>query len=89
MKDDDGKEIWEGYCIDFIKKLSEEMQFDYDLVVPEDRQFGKKLSNGQWNGLIGDLAKGVNMFLNNSNYSAVLDFRSVKASFVKEENEVI
>nr|XP_033332474.1 ionotropic receptor 25a [Megalopta genalis] len=58
MKDENGKEIWEGYCIDFIKKLSEEMQFDYDLVIPEDRQFGKKLSNGQWDGLIGDLAKG-------------------------------
>ncbi|XP_078050194.1 ionotropic receptor 8a isoform X2 [Augochlora pura] len=58
MRDENGKEIWEGYCIDFIKKLSEEMQFDYDLVIPEDRQFGKKLSNGQWDGLIGDLAKG-------------------------------
>ncbi|XP_076224221.1 ionotropic receptor 8a isoform X2 [Nomia melanderi] len=58
MKDEDGKEIWEGYCIDFIKTLSEEMDFDYDLIVPEDRQFGKKLSNGQWNGLVGDLAKG-------------------------------
>ncbi|XP_046146027.1 ionotropic receptor 25a isoform X1 [Osmia bicornis bicornis] len=58
LKDENGNEIWEGYCIDFVKKLSEEMQFDYDLVVPQDRQFGKKLPNGQWNGLIGDLAKG-------------------------------
>lgn len=59
MRNEEGKEIWEGYCIDFIKKLSEEMQFDYDLVVPEDKEFGKKLPNGEWNGLIGDLAKGV------------------------------
>ncbi|XP_043249876.1 ionotropic receptor 25a [Colletes gigas] len=58
MKDENGKELWDGYCIDFIKKLAEDMQFDYDLIVPEDRQFGKKLDNGQWNGLIGDLAKG-------------------------------
>ncbi|XP_076619058.1 ionotropic receptor 8a [Colletes latitarsis] len=58
MKDENGKELWNGYCIDFIKKLAEDMQFDYDLIVPEDRQFGKKLANGQWNGLIGDLAKG-------------------------------
>lgn len=59
MRDENGKEIWEGYCIDFMNKLAEEMQFDYELVVPVDRQFGKKLPNGQWNGLIGDLAKGV------------------------------
>ncbi|XP_076162009.1 ionotropic receptor 8a [Ptiloglossa arizonensis] len=58
MKDEKGREMWEGYCIDFIQKLSEEMQFDYDLIVPEDRQFGKKLSSGHWDGLIGDLAKG-------------------------------
>lgn len=59
MRDEEGKEIWEGYCIDFVKKLSEEMQFDYELVIPEDEEFGKKLPNGEWNGLIGDLAKGV------------------------------
>ncbi|CAK9815491.1 Ionotropic receptor 25a [Anthophora quadrimaculata] len=58
MKDENGNDMWDGYCVDFIKKLSEEMQFDYDLVVPQDRQFGKKLPNGQWDGLIGDLAKG-------------------------------
>jgi len=59
MRDEEGKEIWEGYCIDFIKKLSEEMQFDYDLVIPDNQEFGKRLPNGEWNGLIGDLVKGV------------------------------
>lgn len=59
MRNEEGKEIWEGYCIDFIQKLSEVMQFDYDLVIPEDLEFGRKLPNGEWNGLIGDLARGV------------------------------
>ncbi|KYN04416.1 Glutamate receptor, ionotropic kainate 2 [Cyphomyrmex costatus] len=58
MHNEDAKEMWEGYCIDFIQKLSEEMQFDYDLIIPEDQEFGKKLPNGEWSGLIGDLAKG-------------------------------
>ncbi|EFN81309.1 Glutamate receptor, ionotropic kainate 5 [Harpegnathos saltator] len=58
MHNEEGKEIWEGYCIDFIQKLSEVMQFDYELVIPEDQDFGKKLPNGEWNGLIGDLARG-------------------------------
>lgn len=59
MRNEEGKEIWEGYCIDFIQKLSEVMQFDYDLVIPEDQDFGKKSPNGEWSGLIGDLARGV------------------------------
>ncbi|XP_032670681.1 ionotropic receptor 25a [Odontomachus brunneus] len=58
MHNEEGKEIWEGYCIDFIQKLSEVMQFDYDLVIPEDQEFGKKSPNGEWTGLIGDLARG-------------------------------
>nr|XP_003700444.1 PREDICTED: glutamate receptor ionotropic, kainate 2 [Megachile rotundata] len=58
MKDENGNEMWDGYCIDFVKKLSEEMEFDYELVVPQDKQFGKKLPNGQWDGVIGDLARG-------------------------------
>ncbi|THK33259.1 ionotropic receptor 25a [Diachasma alloeum] len=58
MKDKDGKIIWEGYCIDFIQKLSEKMNFDYDLVIPEDNSFGHKLPSGKWNGLVGDLSRG-------------------------------
>nr|UEN71272.1 ionotropic receptor 3 [Gregopimpla kuwanae] len=58
MKDAEGNEIWEGYCIDFIQKLSEEMNFEYDLVIPTDRSFGNKLPNGKWTGLVGDLARG-------------------------------
>lgn len=61
MRNEEGKEIWEGYCIDFVKKLSEEMLFDYELIIPEDQEFGKKLPDGEWSGLIGDLAKGVGL----------------------------
>lgn len=74
MRDEDGKEIWEGYCIDFVKKLSEEMQFDYELVIPEDEEFGKKLPNGEWSGVIGDLAKGVSLIFK----MICLHFKSTK-----------
>ncbi|XP_044012074.1 ionotropic receptor 25a [Aphidius gifuensis] len=58
MKDSEGNIIWEGYCIDFIETLSIKMNFDYDLIIPADKTFGEKLSNGKWTGLIGDLARG-------------------------------
>lgn len=72
MRNEDGREIWEGYCIDFVKKLSIEMQFDYELVIPDDQEFGKKLPNGEWTGLIGDLAKGVDILfsISCSSYTA-------------------
>lgn len=53
-----GELIWEGYCIDFIQKLSEEMNFDYELIQPKNGTFGVKKSNGKWDGLIGDLVTG-------------------------------
>lgn len=61
-KDSEGKEIWEGYCIDFIDKLADELGFEYDLVIPADKSFGEKLPNGKWTGLVGDLAGGVSFF---------------------------
>ena len=61
IKDSEGNAIWEGYCIEFIDKLAEEMNFEYDLVIPADGSFGNKLPNGKWTGLVGDLARGVSI----------------------------
>lgn len=52
----DPKPAWEGYCIDFIAALSENLNFDYTLVPSRDGQFGARQPNGDWNGLVGDLA---------------------------------
>nr|APZ81411.1 ionotropic receptor 8a [Adelphocoris lineolatus] len=54
--DDKGNEVWEGYCIDLINRLAEDMDFDYELTTSYN--FGRKLPNGSWDGLIGDLASG-------------------------------
>lgn len=49
---------YKGYCIELIQKISEEMNFDYEIVVPKDGRFGDNI-NGEWNGLIGDLVRWV------------------------------
>ncbi|XP_008546980.2 ionotropic receptor 25a [Microplitis demolitor] len=56
LRDANNNLMAEGYCIDFIRELSKKMQFTYELVVPKDRKFGDKLPDGQWTGLVGDLA---------------------------------
>nr|AVH87289.1 ionotropic receptor 1 [Holotrichia parallela] len=49
---------WEGYCLDFVAKLAEMMDFDYEIVEPERGTFGKKNRKGHWNGVVGDLQSG-------------------------------
>ncbi|XP_017782140.1 PREDICTED: ionotropic receptor 25a [Nicrophorus vespilloides] len=53
-----GLERWTGYCLDFAKKLSEVMNFDYEIVIPKKGTFGEKDEFGNWNGVIGDIVRG-------------------------------
>ncbi|KAH9630558.1 hypothetical protein HF086_016062 [Spodoptera exigua] len=58
MYNEDGQPLYEGYCIDLIARLSETMSFDYEIVSPKTGDFGKKLPNGTWDGVVGDLMRG-------------------------------
>ncbi|XP_037030055.1 uncharacterized protein LOC119069934 isoform X1 [Bradysia coprophila] len=58
MIDETGNPIWEGYCIDMIEKLAEDLDFDYELVVPKKGTFGKRIAFNKWDGLVGDLMTG-------------------------------
>ncbi|KAK9506897.1 hypothetical protein O3M35_008747 [Rhynocoris fuscipes] len=53
---EDGTEKWEGYCIDLIDRLAQDMNFEYELSTSYD--YGVKLKNGSWSGLVGQLATG-------------------------------
>lgn len=59
--DEVGNVIWEGYCIDFAKRLAEKLDFDYVLVPPTNGSFGDRVPglNHTWDGLVGDLVTGV------------------------------
>jgi glutamate receptor, ionotropic, invertebrate len=59
LKDNNGNAMFEGYCIDFIEKLSTQMNFTYELVEPETGKFGvKDIKTGRFDGLVGDLVRG-------------------------------
>ncbi|CAB3259428.1 unnamed protein product [Arctia plantaginis] len=58
MINEDGQPLYEGYCIDLMQRLSETMLFDYEIVSPKSGDFGKKLPNGTWDGVVGDLMRG-------------------------------
>ena len=50
---------YEGYAIDVLQRVAEELDFNYELIEPQDGLFGVKLENGSWNGIIRDILAGV------------------------------
>lgn len=78
MYDNETKE-YKGYCIDLLKKLQQEMKFDYELYLVEDGRYGTMDSNGNWNGMIRDVKdKKADMALGSlsvmAEREAVIDF---------------
>ena len=49
-----------GYCIDLLTQLAapNRMDFDYEIVPSSRNAYGKKLSHGNWTGIVGDLISG-------------------------------
>ena len=51
------KHCCSGFCIDLLKKLAEEIGFDFKLYQVQDEKWGSKNEHGEWNGLIKDLVR--------------------------------
>ncbi|XP_038221120.1 ionotropic receptor 25a [Zerene cesonia] len=58
MYTEEGEPVYYGYCVDLIEKIAEAMGFDYEIITPKVGDFGKRLSNGTWDGVVGDLMTG-------------------------------
>ena len=54
-----GKHLFEGFCIDLAERIAQEVGFTYDICLVPDEAYGEQLPNGTWNGMIGELVKGV------------------------------
>ncbi|RZB49893.1 ANF receptor and/or Lig chan-Glu bd domain containing protein, partial [Asbolus verrucosus] len=50
-----GNDRFEGFGIDLIHELSLMEGFNYTFTIREDKANGKKLANGSWSGMIGDV----------------------------------
>ena len=59
VKEKDGSISYEGYCIDLLNKLAENLHFSYEIHTSPDEVYGTELPNGLWNGLIGELINQV------------------------------
>ncbi|KAK7918673.1 hypothetical protein WMY93_009957 [Mugilogobius chulae] len=46
---------YKGFSIDVLDALAKSLGFKYDIYQVSDSKYGSQLSNGSWNGMIGDL----------------------------------
>ncbi|XP_076336846.1 putative glutamate receptor [Tachypleus tridentatus] len=50
---------WSGYMFTVVNALAEILNFSYSVQDPKEKHYGIKSENGSWNGLIGELTRGV------------------------------
>ncbi|KAG8174044.1 hypothetical protein JTE90_015914 [Oedothorax gibbosus] len=84
-----GYERLSGVDGDFFTIIAQHLGFEYDVVIPEDRQWGRKKNDGNWTGMIGALARreadmAVGLISMDTSRSEVVDFSSAYA--MQEEN---
>ncbi|KAL1436194.1 hypothetical protein MTO96_010931 [Rhipicephalus appendiculatus] len=58
VKEVDGKSVYSGFCVDLLDKLSQELDFKYELHVMMDGARGIQNDTGHWNGMIGEVIAG-------------------------------
>lgn len=53
-----GNERFEGYGIDLVEEISKILKFKYTFELVKDRAYGVKVTDSNWNGMIGEVMRG-------------------------------
>ncbi len=59
-----GNDRYEGYCIDMLDEIARIRKFNYTIMEVKDGAYGS-MENNQWNGMVGELVRGVRRWMNN------------------------
>jgi len=54
-----GNDRYEGYAPDLAAILAKIIQIDYTIIPVKDAKYGSQDKDGSWNGMIGELIRGV------------------------------
>lgn len=77
-----GYERVSGFDGDFLNIIAEHLGFEYDIITPKDGQWGRKKNDGNWSGLIGQVAReeadmAVGAITVNTERAKVVDFSTM------------
>jgi len=59
---DGGSDEFVGFIPDLLNRLSEMVDFDYEIRLVSDGKYGEITADGHWNGMIGELTRRVRKF---------------------------
>lgn len=54
-----GNDKYYGFAVDLIDVISQVLGFTYEIIIVHDGKFGSKLTNGEWDGIVGEILSGV------------------------------
>lgn len=58
-----GNDRFEGFCADVASQIADIVDFDYKIVPVKDGKYGGINEDGTWNGMVGELIRGVSWTL--------------------------
>ncbi len=56
-----GNERYEGYCVDLLKEIATQLNFNYTIKLVGDGQYGSPQEDDTWSGMVGELVDGVSI----------------------------
>ena len=56
-----GNEQFEGFTIDLLNRISQDLQFKYEIILSPGNAYGQKDKTGDWNGMVGSIRAGVSI----------------------------
>ena len=61
----------EGYCMDLLSELAKKLGFRFKVHLVKDASYGRQDESGNWNGMIGEVVRGVSKEPWNTNHTAM------------------
>ena len=50
---------YKGFLVDLLSEIMTRMNKKFQIRIAADRMFGRKQDDGTWNGMIGEVVRGV------------------------------
>ncbi|CAH8650392.1 unnamed protein product [Schistosoma curassoni] len=92
-----GRNKWTGYCVEVFEEIARRLNIDYEFVEQTDGDYGTRLENGRWSGMIGQVSRkntdiGLGPLIQDAEKSLIVDFtvpyyESVGITMVSKINE--
>ena len=59
-----GNDMFQGFCVDLLKQIAEEINFKYKIKLVSDGMYGSEIKGtDKWNGMVQELRDGVSVLV--------------------------